>query len=1044
MQRIAPRLSNVLALPLALLVAATLAPGHAGDPHLVAALSDGLAASVVAIGPDGPASAAASEAVHAIIQRAGRVSSSSAPWHLPPGTQLDRLAWDGNVLEIDLTLPVVGTEWHLGANDLETLSRALGEPFAAAPHFAGTRIRVRQGRSGEYGTLETLLPEQPAPAAQFGPSDADWPVVPLESPLPPAGLPPVEEQQPVVHFGGSSAQAARQPVGALSGVVVYVTAGHGWTAGTSSWFLQRPILFSMNEDYGNIDVINYFAAFAHNAGATVVPLRPVGWQPIEVVLDQDDPGVTFTGPWTNGSSSKYYENGVTLSGVVYRTVAASTTETATARYTPVIPVTDYYPVYCFTIAGSNRSVQTYRIKHSGGISTVAIDHREVGNGWIWLGDYHLAAGGDNYVEITNQSNVAGAIIADAIRWGGGTGDIVRPGPNQVSGYPRDEEAQRYWGQSEWGNRAVGFDSTMWDLVSSNDQSDNVGAGARLAREMNVVPAGGVQVDRWKRVHLEFHTNASSGAARGQVCLITDLGATTNQVSYATILSNEIDADLSLLSPEFEHSWFDRAAPTLTGSYGAIATSNNSNEFDATLVELAFHDNEQDARLLRDPRVRRAMARACVHGITRFLNTLAGSPVPLAFAPDTPRNPRVLDLGGGNISVAWDAPLSNGAVGDPATGYVIYRSSNGYGFGNPIVVGNVTSVTLTGVPAGQTIYLRIAATNAGGESMPTETLAVRRPSNGSLADVLVVNGYDRMRRQTNPIQTLTQPPAYAGQSMERVIWRKNNSLDYIVQHAESLAAADVGFVSCANEAVISGAVGLSAYEAVVWILGRESTQDRTFDATEQSLVTAYLTGGGSLFVSGSELAWDLGASGNGPVFLSSILRVSYSADDANTYLASGVAGSIFADLGTIDFGQPAGAPYDASTPDVFTASFDAQPCLIYSGGTGGIAAIQYSGGGYRLVVMGFPFEAIGSATSRDALMERAIDYLLARPPVLPFDFDGDGDVDIDDFYAYEFCCQGPDNVYGPTHLCVIMDGDGDLDVDLADAALFQVTFTGPGN
>ena len=41
--------------------------------------------------------------------------------------------------------------------------------------------------------------------------------------------------------------------------------------------------------------------------------------------------------------------------------------------------------------------------------------------------------------------------------------------------------------------------------------------------------------------------------------------------------------------------------------GAISTGNNSNEFDATLIELAFHDNQQDAELLRDAGVRRAMA-----------------------------------------------------------------------------------------------------------------------------------------------------------------------------------------------------------------------------------------------------------------------------------------------------------------------------------------------------------------------------------------------------------------------------------------------------
>ena len=90
-------------------------------------------------------------------------------------------------------------------------------------------------------------------------------------------------------------------------MTVYASAGHGWTAGTSSnWYLQRPVLWDMAEDYGNIDMLNHFVHYAFNAGATVVPFRPVGWQAIEIVLDQDDPGVTYTGSWIDSSASKYY------------------------------------------------------------------------------------------------------------------------------------------------------------------------------------------------------------------------------------------------------------------------------------------------------------------------------------------------------------------------------------------------------------------------------------------------------------------------------------------------------------------------------------------------------------------------------------------------------------------------------------------------------------------------------------------------------------------------------------------------------------------
>ena len=827
-------------------------------------------------------------------------------------------------------------------------------------------------------------------------------------------------------------------MGALSRVVIYASAGHGWTANDTRWYLQRPVLNEMVEDYGNIDQLNYFLNYAYNAGATVVPMRPVGWQPIEIVLDNDDAGVTYTGTWTDSGATKYYEDGDVLSGVPYRFATADATETAVARFEPTITVTDFYPVFCFATASTNRTVQLYRVGHSGGVSEVVIDHRDTGNGWIWLGNYYLEAGGDSYVEISNESPAAGVIIADAIRWGCGEGDIVRPGPGTTSGYPRDEEAQRYYANSELGNNAVGFGSDIWDLSGSDDGSDNVGTGGRWAREMNQVPAGGVQVDRWKRVHLEFHTNASGGAARGQICLITTSGSTTYQQDYAETLSNEVDADLLIADSEFEHTWVDRSSPTYTSAYGAISTNANSDEFDATIVELAFHDNEEDAELLRDCRVRAAMGRACVHGIIRFLHGLPDSEVPLAFAPDTPRDVAVVDLGGGDVQISWEAPLWNGALGDPATGYVIYQSSNGYGFGSPIVLGNVTSTIVSGVGLDETLYFRVAATNPGGESMPSEVVAVRRSS--WLQDsLLIVNGFDRLRRQMNPQTTFTHPAAYVGLTIERQMWRASNSYDYVVQHAEALAAAGYGFDSCANEAVVDQNVSLDDYDAVIWILGVESAEDGTFTAAEQARVEDYLYGGGGLFVSGAELGYDLIAQGAGVNFMQLTLHAGYAADDAGTYSVTPTALGILNGVGSFDFDPANGAAYQVNSPDVLAAGTDAVACLNYAGGS--VAGVQYTGVSYNVVAFGFPFETISSAGVRAQVMDAVVAFLLTAEPLL-FDYNRDLDVDIQDFYQFSFCYSGPDNTYAVGHACVDVEGETDLDIDLEDFALLQDAFTGP--
>ncbi len=979
-----------------------------------------------------------STTIVAALARCSATAGEAGQPLLPAGTTLDDLRWDGNVLEVFLTVPAGAYDrdeprsgWYLSPIDIEQVSRLLAAELSADEHFGGVRIRVRSADQLDYGTLERFMLPRQRPA----PSETQPPDGVIGRPADPQG-------GSALGLGGPTVNAARQPSGALSGVTVFASCGHGWTAGDSSWFLQRPVLLGMCEDYGNLDMLNYFAAYAFNAGATVVPFRPVGWQPLEIVLDNDDPQVSYTGTWYDSTSSKYYENGATVSGVPYRWTSADTSETATARFTPNITVSDFYPVFCFAIAGSNRTLQTYRISHSGGISEVAVDHRNVGNGWVWLGNYYFEAGGANYVEITNQSSDGGIVVADAIRFGGGYSNIVRPGPGTTSGYPQDEEAQRYWAHSELGDNAYGFSSSIWDLSGYSDQSDNVGTGGRWAAEMNQVPPGGVLVDRWKRVHIEFHTNASGGSARGQMCLITDLGATTYQEEFATILSDEVDADMLALDSEFEHPWYDRFSPTYTGSYGAIATSANGDEFDATIVELAFHDNQQDAELLRDPRVRAAMARSCVQGIIRFLHTLPGSQVPLAFPPDTPQYVRVADLGSGDVQISWQPPPADDAHGDPATGYVIYQSSNGYGFGNPVTVGDVTSAVISGIPAGEIRYFRVAATNAGGESMPSEVLAVRRPASGT-ASVLIVNGFDRLRRQINPIQTFTQPPAYAGQSIERQMWRRSNSFDYVIQHAEALAAADVGFVSCDNDSVINSYVQLGDYDIVVWILGTESSEDATFTSNEQTKVTTFLQNGGALFVSGSEIGYDLVGLGNGAGFMQDTLRCNYLLDDAGTYQVSPAAGSIFDGLSAFDFDPNNGAVYDVRSPDVLGAGTDAVACLNYVNGAGTVAGVQYTGPTYNTVVFGFPFEAITSAGVRAELMIRIIDFLASASGPLPFDYDRDGDVDWADFNIFVWCFQGPDNLYNPGHICLEMDGDGDYDVDMADFTLLQQTFTGAG-
>ncbi len=909
-----------------------------------------------------------------VVQRAGELAAEDGDTLLPQGTRLESLAFDHrNVALIELVAPADGGAATFEPIHIAAIERVLSRALEDRSDLAGLHIRLRMGDGPswpleDYGPIIAPFPPDSRTSDDTGMTAAQG----LQYRT--AAEQPGDAQ--IAGIGGPVGNADGQPTGALSGVVIFVQAGHGWTSGTSSWFLQRPVLLDMNEDYGNLDQINFVVNYLFNAGATVVPYRPIGHQSIEVVLDNDDPGVTFTGTWNNSSTSGgYYENGKTNSGIPYKWINTTTTETATARYTPTIPTSDFYPVYCWTKDDTDRVRQTYRIRHSGGTAAVAIDHQIIGQGWIWLGTYHFQAGTGGYVEITNQSSQTGVVIADAIRFGSGVGDVVGSGPGRVSGYPRDEEASRYWAESEAGFNAVGLPSSIWNCCTT-DQNDNVGTAARWARHMNRT---NINNDRWRRAYVEFHTNAAGCGtppctAKGTSAHISDSNPTTNQVQFATVLGNRIRDEMQLIdSAEFEFTWGNRSTPRY-GGLGAISTTNNGNEYDATLIEVAFHDNDEDAKNLRSAKVRNAVARATCHGIVQFLSnssTFPGTQVPNVWLPEPPENVRAVHNGSGGVVVSWTAPPTGGANGHAATGYKIYRSTNGYGFGQARVVGNVLTSTFTDVSAGSTVYFRVAATNAGGESMPSETLAVHRAAAGA-SQVLIVNGYDRVSRFQSVVQSLPAGP------IERPIPRRVNSFDYVIQHATALAEANATFDSCANEAVIANQINLANYDAVVWICGQESTVDRTFDATEQSRLTSYLNGGGRLFATGAEIGWDLDFRTNGVSFYENTLRANYVEDDAGTYSVTG-AGGILSDVGNFNFNPAQGAPYHAAYPDRIAPQSGATTVLNYVGGTGGGAGIQYDSGTYRVVVFGFPFETITSATARRAIMQRVMNWMLPDAP-----------------------------------------------------------------
>jgi hypothetical protein len=377
---------------------------------------------------------------------------------------------------------------------------------------------------------------------------------------------------------------------------------------------------------------------------------------------------------------------------------------------------------------------------------------------------------------------------------------------------------------------------------------------------------------------------------------------------------------------WDPAWTNRGSRT--ANFGELNPSNIPS-MPSALTEIAFHDNVSDAAAILNPRFRQLTARAVYQGIVKFY---ASSSMPgfsnSTLLPEPPVNLRVENQGNNTVRLSWQAPpfnSGNGLLGDAATGYRVYRSRNGYGFDNGIS-NPTTSYTVGGLEPGGLYFFRVSATNAGGESLPSETLAVRVRTEVGRPEVLLVNGFDRLDGGLN----LSEGDPFGTGQVQRGYLDRMNSFNYSIAHARALVAAGVAFDSSSNEAVIAGSIPLTGYDAVVWILGQESTADNTFDATERMLLTSYLGGGGALFVSGSDLAWDLDQQNNGRTFFRDTLRAQFAADSANSYYFTGSghpSGFLNALSGSFD---SRATIYNVSSPDVLLPSAGSFPLLKYVG------------------------------------------------------------------------------------------------------------------
>ncbi len=782
--------------------------------------------------------------------------------------------------------------------------------------------------------------------------------------------------------------------GSLSGKTVWISPGHGWlwNSGANNFLTQRGNTNDMVEDFGSIEHINqYFIQYLTNAGANVWSVRERDMNTNEVIIDDSDgaPTYTTTGAWSTSSSTGY-------NGTNYQYAFSSPTETASATYTPNIPKEGWYWISAYYRNGGNRSVDAqYKVNHAGGETIVSINQEVHGLTWVYLGQFYFdqgTAGNVTLINATTDPTASQAIIADAIRFGGGVGDqpdCANPG-GPVSGRARFDESARQYSHFQGysvceGDPNIRPHYAEWEL------------------------AKGTATEQANAVYVSLHSNAFNGSARGTVTYMYNGVATPNSQLLRNLLQDEIMADIHGC---WDANWQDRGTNSAN-----FAEVREVTTMPAALIELAFHDNVTDAQALKDPNFRHMAARSMYRAIVKFFNQRDGSPTTLV--PEPPTHLQAVNSANGEITLNWEAPQADCFETDAPTGYTLYVSTHGYGFADGIPVSG-TSHTLTGLNPNTTYYFQLSATNAGGESFPTPTVAARTPNACDEVPMLIVDGFDRLDRAGN----VDQYESSALGTVERTFIERMNAYDYMVQHARGIASCGIPFDGASNDAVIAGNISLTNYEAVDWITGEESTVDRSLDATEQSLVQTFLNGGGNLIISGAEIGWDIGrsSSANAAVsFYNNYLKASYAGDDGGTYNFAG--SGIFSGInGSFDDGT--NCEYNSEFPDRLNPSGGSTVVLNYSGGTGDGAAVAYKGADFGVVNFGFPLETVTNPGVRDALFCAALDYLMIEAPIYiaactdpaACNYDAMADCDDGSCILPDGCTNISACNYNPTALC----------------------------
>ncbi|MBM4381413.1 MAG: N-acetylmuramoyl-L-alanine amidase, partial [Deltaproteobacteria bacterium] len=546
--------------------------------------------------------------------------------------------------------------------------------------------------------------------------------------------------------------------------------------------------------------------------------------------------------------------------------------------------------------------------------------------------------------------------------------------------PRAEESSRYAAQFN------GAPPSVYDQDGNrDDRNDDVSTRSRFT--------AWAHEEGEDAVFVAWHTNASSSGGRGTEVFAFGPGYVNGAYQFTGVAGSKELADkvygelVADIKAAWDPAWKTRGVKS--AEFGELRPTHNG-ETPAILMEMAFHDQVDDARQLKDPRFRYLLTRSVMQGIIKYFaardtactassDCVAGTcqngtctdAKPAELPPEPPAALVARNLGESKVQVQWLPPTLDPAAGAPAASWLLYQGRDGLSWddGTPATG---TSLTVQLQP-GELRYFRVSGVNAGGESFPSQ--AVGAVATAGAAPVLVVNGFERLDATLGRFDDLS---AWSLGNVFRVALLRMNDGSYVRHHGDAVAAAGRAFDSATVAALAGGLVAPVGYSLVDWLAGRG--QDTGAPTQEQlSALKGFVEAGGRLLVSGSSLAGALAAgSPEAQAFLSQVLGAQVTAATGTPPISGspgglldGVAGLLLDDgLGGT---YPAGAPDGLSTAGAEVLAVDA---------TGNPAALRKG----NAVLLGFPLETVTDAAKRAEVLSRLLDWA-AVPEVEHGGWDG---------------------------------------------------------